>query len=41
MWVYIWVLGGLLVVVEDGIEEISVNCDLDLLEGVTGATLRV
>ena len=34
-------MGGELVVDEDDIEDISVICDLVLLEGVTGATLRV
>ena len=33
--------GGLLVVVEDAIEDVSVIWDLGLLEGVTGVTLRV
>ena len=32
---------GLLVEVEDDIEEVSVLCDRGLLKGVTGVTLRV
>ena len=32
-------MGGLLVVVEDDIEDVSVMCDLGLLDGVTGVTL--
>ena len=34
-------MGGLLVVVEDDIEDESVICDLGLLEGVTEVTSRV
>ena len=34
-------MGGLLVIDEDDIDDVSVICDLDLLEGVTEATLRV
>ena len=37
----ILVIGGLLVIDEDDIEDVSVICDLVLLEGVTGVTLRV
>ena len=33
-------MGGILVIDEDDIEGVSIICDLDLLEGVTGATLR-
>ena len=33
-------MGGLLVIDENDIEDVSVLSDLDLLEGVTGATLR-
>ena len=32
---------GVLVLDEGDIEDVSVICNLDLLEGVTGATLRV
>ena len=34
-------MGGLLVIDENVIEDVSGICDLDLLEGVAGATLRV
>ena len=34
-------MGGLLVVVEDVVGDVSVVCDLGLSEGVTGVTLRV
>ena len=35
------VIGGLLLIVEGDIKDVSVICDLGLLEGVTGVTLRV
>ena len=35
------VIVGLLVIDENDIEDVSVICDLVLLEGVTGVTLRV
>ena len=31
-------MGGLLVVFEDVMEDVSIICDLSLLEGVTGVT---
>ena len=34
-------MGGVIVIDEDDIEDVSVFCDLDVLVGVTGATLRV
>ena len=39
--VKISVIGGLLVIDEDDTEDVSVICDLVLLEDVTGVTLRV
>ena len=39
--VRISVIGGLVVIDEDDTEDVSVSCDLVILEDVTGVTLRV